>query len=144
MTEMAPVLLEKKGTGEMLGFVQEVEKAGQTWTEDFQGFAVTFAAVDTIKPGGEINSITGGRTPGGGCLVRMAPGDFVIVGTRVRAGWASKDGRKLDVAAIEEGHFEKGRWVKDGDVAPLLEGGALRLDFPVERGRYAQFRLRLR
>lgn len=49
MTGMAPVLLEKKGTGEMLGFAREAEKAGQTWRETFQEFAITFTAGPRLR-----------------------------------------------------------------------------------------------
>jgi hypothetical protein len=144
MTEMAPVLLEKKGTGEMMGFVQEVAKAGESWEEIFQGYKIRFAAVDSISPAGEINSITGGRTPGGGCIVRMAPSDFIVVGTRVKAAWAAKDGGRVEVASAEEGRFEKGRWVKEKEVVLPVEGKAVLLSFPGESGKYAQYRLRFR
>lgn len=143
LSAMAPLVLDLKGTGRMRGFHQEVPRAGESWDETFQGYQIRFTATASVDPDGDRNNITGGEGLGGGLILQMAPDEFVIVASRVTVDWADAAGRTLDVASAEEGHFDRGQWVKDRAAQAEKQGQALRWTFPTESGKYRLVRFKV-
>jgi beta-galactosidase GanA len=52
---------------------------------------------------------------GGGVVAQLSPDEFLVTGRNVRFefGRATKDGKPMLMARVEEGHFENGQWVVD-------------------------------
>jgi beta-galactosidase GanA len=57
----------------------------------------------------------GNQTPSGGVLVaELGPNEYLVTGYHARVDFAlahPKPGEKMQLARVEEGHYEKGRWV---------------------------------
>jgi len=101
LASLAPLLLEHKGTSAMTGFHQEVTQAGQSWDETFQGCPLRLIATNTLNPRGEANNLTGGEVPGCGLICRTAPGEFLLVGSRVEVEWHASPGKTLQLRFAE-------------------------------------------
>jgi len=143
LEQMADLICEKKASAYLLGFHQEVEKAGEAWEEPFCGYTLRFAATDAVKTEGEFDNVTGGEMPGAGLAVKIGPDEFVLIASRVSVEWRRADGKPVAVAVAERGRFEKSRWVKTGPATPTVENGVVRFEFPRESGTYEQVRFRL-
>ena len=50
---------------------------------------------------------------GGAVFAQLAPNEFLLVGHHVRVSFGSAKGERFMLARVEEGHFEKGKWVFD-------------------------------
>lgn len=50
--------------------------------------------------------------PDGGVLVaRLGPDEFLVTGYRARITFGSAKGERMMLEWVEEGHYDKGRWV---------------------------------
>jgi len=66
-----------------------------------------------------------------------------ITSTKIDVDLRRADGSDIGVAWAEQGHFEQGRWVKDGPGAVETTGQSLKLRFPKENLKYGQIRLKV-
>jgi hypothetical protein len=148
---MEPLLVTKRGAGDLLGFSTapasgghqgggKFLKTGHTWEQDFQDLTIKFALT-----GDTVNYVTKPHTVGpvlgpNGLIIRMAPDEYIITSTKIDLNLSFAGGGDIGVAWAEEGHFESGRWSKDKDAAVEDAGKVLKLRFPTENGRYGQLR----
>ena len=143
LTDMAPLVLAKKGTADMLGFHQEVKNAGETWEAPFGGFRLRFTATASVNPAGESNNITGGESPGAGLVVKTGPDDYVVVASRVGIEWTDPAGGDPVVTRAVEGHFRRGLWVPERPRTVEKTAHGFKLIFPNESGHYSQVKFTL-
>jgi hypothetical protein len=80
---------------------------------------------------------------GNGLIIRMGPDDYVITSTKIDVELRRADGSDIGVASAEQGHFEQGKWVKDGAATIETTGQSLKLRFPKENLKYGQIRLKV-
>jgi hypothetical protein len=141
LEQMAPLILNYKGTAGMMGFCQEVSHAGDTWDASFQGCQLHFTATAAVDPGGEKNNITGGECPGAGLIIQTGPRVYVVTASRVSIDWTGSAGRPISVDRAEEGHFQAGRWIRDRAVTIQKSEAGFRLEFPHTSGVYRQVKI---
>ena len=118
------------------------------WEQDYQDLKVKFTATVDHLPGEtewrDYRPHTGGPLlNGNGLIIRMGPDDYVITSTKIDVELRRADGRDIGVASVDQGHFEKGKWVKERDAAVEAAGKSLKLKFPTENLKYGQIRLKI-
>lgn len=152
VTEMMPVMMPKKGTGDLLGFYQNQQKAGASWTEPFDDLTVkltptvdhaVFKRYEDGHPGPQptIDNRTGGELDGCGLIMKLGSGDYVITSTRIDVELARTAGNAIDVRSAETGRFERGQWTSEGAATVDRAGSAIRIAFPKQNRKYAQVRV---
>lgn len=144
LSQIDALVSERKATLDMLGFHQEVDTAGEAWEEPFCGFRLRFTATDTVKPGGQMDNVTGGEMPGAGMALRLGPDEYALIASRLTIEWRHAEGKPLTLASAETGHFRQNQWIREKDLAPVVEPGVVRFEFPRESGRYGQIRFRVK
>lgn len=140
MADLAPLILQNKGTGNMAGFHQEVPDAGDSWEEPFQGGRLCLVATTTVDPRGECNNVTGGELPGCGLICQVRPGEYLLAGSRVVVEWHAPAGKRLHLKLAEEGRYQNGRWQRTRNAAAEEKDGVLTFHFPVENALFRQIR----
>ena len=149
---MEPLLVEKRRLGDLLGFTsvldKKLHKAGSTWEQDYQDLKVKFTATADHLPGEtEWRSFrlhtSGPRLNGNGLIIRIGPDEYVISSTKIDVELRRADGSDIGVASAEQGHFEQGKWVKDGAATIETTGQSLKLRFPKENLKYGQIRVKM-
>jgi hypothetical protein len=152
--EMMPLICEKRGTGNLMGYFQGRRAAGEKWSEYFQGLKITYTATErphtwtqfdkeNPAPSEKINNITGGELDGCGILIALGNGEYIATSTRIDLTLAYLNGGPIKLAQAEKGHFENGAWKSDGAAEVKQEKEGLRLVFPSGNKQYGQIRFRL-
>ena len=152
VSQMEPLIVEKRYDGTLLGFGQHAEawgaaehsNVGDTWENNYQDMIVKCITVTTAG-GQDINhyNTSGPILHGNGLIMKMGADDYVVTSTKIDVELRYADGRPMRVSRAERGHFEKGRWVKDGPAEIDGTRTSAKLQFPTENWKYGQVRLNL-
>ena len=154
VNEMMQPICEKKGTGDMLGFFQDQQKAGESWDEFFKEFRIRYIATVNPRtwwqfskehpaPCEQINNVTGGELDGCGLIMKVGDNEYVVTSTRVDLEWSYPGGGKIGVARAKTGHYQQGRWIRDGGATVDQTAESIRFHFPTANRQYGQIRFKL-
>ena len=102
LTQIAPIILQHQGRGEMAGFL--LDKDHPRTTEELKGYRLD-VSIDQIFE-------TEAKT-GYGLVIAVGPDEFLGAGSGFRVSFRPKDGQsaRLGIASIDEGTFSDGVWI---------------------------------
>ncbi len=108
LRQLTPLILEHQGSGTMTGFLLDSAAQTSEFTLGGYAFTVKHAYSWPYASHGE------GESPRyGGLIVMTAPDEFTIAGSGVVVTFqsATGDGATAGIDRLEEGTFERGKWV---------------------------------
>jgi hypothetical protein len=147
---MEPVLVTKRNPGDLLGFYppgsnhgKRLPKAGHSWEQDYQNLKVKFTLTGDTADDTYLPHTAGPVLGPNGLIMRMGRDEYIITSTKVDVELRRADGGEIAAAWAEEGHFERGTWVKEKDAMVEGSGKSLKLRFPTENLKYGHLRLKI-
>ncbi len=140
LREMAPVILSKQGTSDLIGMYQ-TDNSQDSWTDTVGGYNVKITP--TAPWPSEQEVVDGGELPGCGAIVKVGTDEFVIVGTKVKVEF-SKSGSSLDVSYAYKGRYEDGQWIQGSAVSLTDKGSTIEIALTNENAVFDQIRFKLK
>ena len=153
-TSMYPLIASKRGSGDMLGFFQNHHGVGQQWSDYYHDLKVTYIAtvrphtwtqynLECPAPCEKLSNTFLAELDGGGILVSLGDGKYVITSTRLDIALSYINGGPISVTDAQTGHFENGNWVSEGPAQVQQEGARVRFSFPTENRHFGQILFKL-
>lgn len=102
LAEWMPLIVKHQGTGQMIGLVQQGEK--EIRRVDLGGHRLRVQFREPMERG---------KVPGRGLIIAVEPDEYLVAGSGFSVDFLPKPGGlpNVDFLAVDEGRFERGRWL---------------------------------
>ncbi|MBN1415619.1 MAG: DUF5597 domain-containing protein [Bacteroidales bacterium] len=110
LTQFSPLILEHQGRSTMAGILLNKTDPFQTLELDGYRFNFSFEPLDRYAFKG---NLTDSAFATGGIIISVAPDEFIVAGSGIIVTFESAlaDNMNVGIGSIDEGRFEKGKWI---------------------------------